>query len=94
MKYSVVVPQPSAKRMKKGKVVIVRESGWEIFPTETHEIDAHIGKFEFEVDDSFEYIYDTSKIDGDVFNVYVEFSNDNGSRKEQFYLVPMRSTLG
>jgi len=91
MKYQVIVPKPSAKRMKKGKIVIELENGWEVYPRKIYDIDADIGKFEFEVGDSFEYIHDTSVIDGDTFNVYVEFSNDVGSRTERAYLVPMKN---
>ena len=90
MKYQVTIPKPSAKRMKKGKVVIVLENGWEVYPRNVYDIDANIVTFDFEVGDSFEYIHDTSVTDGDTFNVYVEFSNDSCSRIERAYLVPMK----
>jgi len=87
-KYKVVVPRPSAKRMKNGKVVVELSSGWEVYPREIYDIDVNIGIFEFEVSDSFECIHNTTVTDGDVFNVYVEFSNDGDTRRERVYLVP------
>lgn len=77
--------------MKKGKIVIQLENGWTNYPPKVYDIDSDVGNFEFEVGDSFEYIYDTSVIDGDTFNVYVEFTNDKGSRTEKLYLVPMKN---
>lgn len=90
MKYQVAIPKPSAKRLKKGILVITLESGWEVYPSRTYDLVPEQASFEFEVEDPFDYVYDTSVIDGNVFNVYVEYSNDSGSRKEKYSLVPMR----
>ena len=90
MKYQVVIPRPSAKRMKRAVLIISRESGWETFGNKVFDVDLSKSSFEFEVDDSFEYIEDTTCNDGFVFDVCVEFSNDSGSRKEKFHLVPMK----
>ncbi len=76
--------------MKKGKIIVDKGDGWVGYAPQIYEINADIGKFEFEVADDFEYRYDTSTIDGPTFDVTVEFSNDSGSRTERFRLVPMK----
>ena len=90
MKYQVVIPKPKAKRLKHGKLLVSMNSGWEVDPTKTYEIHLNQTSFEFEVGDDFEYVHNTSWIDGSTFDVVVEFTNDNESRKETYRLVPTK----
>jgi hypothetical protein len=90
MKYQVTIPKPSAKRLKNAKLVIESSDGWVAYKPEIYDLIPNQTSFEFEVADDLDYQYDTSVIDGPTFNVYVEFSNDVGSRQEKINLVPMR----
>lgn len=93
-RYEVMVPPPSAKRMLgNGKLVVVLHDGWEgdqlvqVEPTE-NATSAQPGLATFEIPDRYEWSRSTSIIDGWSFDVYVEWSNNTGSRKQRFDLVP------
>jgi len=89
MKYIVEIPQPSAKRLKHVKLTIELSDGWVAYKPRVYDL-TNQTSFEFEVDDDFDYLRETSVIDGPNFDVYVEFSNDSGSRKEKIHLTPKR----
>lgn len=91
MKYSVAIPRPSAKRLKNVNVVVETCEGWAGCGFKrNYPIDADQVSFEFSLPEEFEYVYTTSVIDGSTFNVYAEYSNDKGSRKETISLVPIK----
>jgi hypothetical protein len=88
MKYKVIIPPPKAKRMNEHKKVVVEYSGGfdGYYYQKIHLLKPHEYTFEFEISKGIDYIYDSSTMDGDYFNVYVEYSNE--SRSERIYLVP------
>jgi hypothetical protein len=97
MKYSVVVPAPSAKRMRgSGKLIVTYNEGWDGIrditygPKETTVMEIEGADAEFEVPDKYEWIGSTSILDGFSFTVKVEYSNKTGSRKEEHVLVPKK----
>lgn len=88
-KYRVVIPPPKSKRMEKNKnLVIVLDFGWEGGMKKNYDLKQEDYFFEFEVAKEFEYCYNTTCTDGCNFDVYVEYQNDTGSRKETYSLVP------
>ena len=90
MKYQVDIPTPSAKRLKNIKLVVESSDGWMGYPTKTYALEPGVTTFEFEVANEFEHVFSTSMSDGPIFYVYVEFSNDIGSRVERTYLTPKK----
>ena len=91
IKYAVSIPRPSANRMKgTGKIYVNCGSGWDFGPIKEYPLNPDQAEFEFEVDSSYEWINATSTNDGPVFDVYVEYINSTGSRKEKFTLVPRK----
>jgi hypothetical protein len=90
MKYQVTIPKPSAKRLKNAKLVIESSDGWVAYKLKIYDLAPNQTSFEFEMPDDVDYQYDTDWIDGSTFNIYVEFSNDIGSRQEKVNLVPMK----
>jgi hypothetical protein len=94
MKYKVFIPLPKAKRMVKQdkKVVLEFIDGFDGCKREkVYLLKPHKLEFEFEVPNGVDYIYNTSTIDGSYFNIFVEYSNESGSRTEKMLLVPSRA---
>lgn len=89
-KYRIVIRPPSAKRMVKCEVIVTRHHGW--LETNIYPVEAGSTEFEFEVNDQYEWIHTSGKVDGDSFSVEVEYTNFTGSRKECYQLVPEKIT--
>lgn len=90
MKYRVFIKPPSAKRMAGKKTLFIQAEdgwgqGWKKSVLLTDET-----TYEFDVADDIDYIGETTCVDGMTFNVWVEYENSTGSRKETFQLVPQR----
>lgn len=89
MKCNVVIPKPKASRMdKEKKIVIEKSNGWTCCGRTSHTIPANQQGFEFEIPDDYEYVFNRTMCDGPTFNVWVEYSNESGTRKEKVFLVP------
>lgn len=97
MRYRVMIPKPSAKRMAgNGKLYVWYHHGWtgdalvtyDGFERDEHLLDEGTYQFEFEVPDQYEWVGSTNIIDGWSFSVEVEYSNTTGSRTESKKLVP------
>lgn len=93
MRYRVQLPSPKAKRLKTRKVFLQIESAWgpsggSVPAHELKGVGSEDTSFEFEVDDNVESVLNTTRIDGRTFRVWVEFTNETGSRKEKYQLVP------
>ena len=99
MRYRVVIPSPSAKRLAaNAKIVVTKHTGWEFdelvssFPDyEYHDLEPGTSSFEFEVPDKYAWSYSNSIINGWWFKVELEYSNSTGSRKENYRLVPEKN---
>lgn len=88
MKYRVSIPAPSAKRMAGKKTLRIEAGdgwgqGWKKEYALTDETE-----FEFDIANDTEWIGHTTCNDGMTFNVWVEYANSTGSRKEDIQLVP------
>lgn len=91
VKYKVTIPPPKAKRMLSldKKVMVEFTGGFDGYRREkVYFLKPYKFSLEFEIPNDVEYIYNSSIMDGDHFNVFVEYSNENGSRKERIRLVP------
>ena len=53
-----------------------------------YKIDAKMNSFQFEIPSCYEYFYSGKIIDGNYFDVVLEYSNEAGTRKQQIKLVP------
>lgn len=88
-KWKVDIPLPKSKRMEgTGILVVQRNVGWMGTFYDRYKIGPEFKDAIFEIDSSYEWIGETSTIDGDDFDVYIEYTNSTGSRKESFRLVP------
>ena len=88
-KWKVQIPLPKSKRMEgSGVLVVQRNIGWMGTVYDRYKIGPEFADAIFEIDQSYDWICDTSVIDGDTFDVYIEYTNSTGSRKETARLVP------
>lgn len=88
-KYEILVPPPKAKRCNNIKLIVICGSGWEGSTDKVLECKIESpGLIEFEVPDMYEWIYDTSIMDGNTFELLVEYTNDLGTKKEIIKPVP------
>lgn len=89
MKYLVEVTPPSAKRMEgSGILVVTFEDGWTYGGRKEIPITGSV--VEFEIKDHYEYIKETKVLDGATFDVFVEYSNKDKTRKEVINLKPTK----
>lgn len=105
-RWRIAVTPPKAKRMaKNGKLIIHFSHGWEGGYRKEHDLqdalvqwdnkskELEVGDcniFEFDIDDNYEYIYNTSVSDGDTFELVLEYTNSTNTRKETIKPVPER----
>jgi hypothetical protein len=88
-KWKVQIPLPKSKRMEgTGVLVVARNNGWSGTVYDRYKIGPEFADAIFEIDDCYEWAGTTSIIDGDDFDVYIEYTNSTGSRKESVRLVP------
>lgn len=88
-KYEILVPPPKAKRCKNIKLIVSCGGGWQGSTDEVLEFKIdNPGLFEFEVPDKYEWIYNTSIMDGNTFSILVEYTNDLGDKKQIYNPVP------
>jgi hypothetical protein len=92
MKYSVIIPKAKTSRMNKENktLILTMSSGWTTDVVKKVVLKPEVIHCEFEVPDDFNYIHNTTIIDGKIFKVEVEYSNQSESRKEKLQLVPQR----
>ncbi len=88
--YKVEVPKHSTKRMNKNKLIVIWGDNWNGFKRKEYNLSGCEKDFIFELDDKFEFEGTTSKIDGPIFYVEVEYSNSTGSRKDSEFLIPVK----
>jgi len=91
MKYNVIIPKPSAKRMAANKeIVLTLIDGWtgdikKVFPINENDY-----TFEFEVEEDRYPLYSNPCADGPCFKIEIVYTNKNKSRSEIIELVPMK----
>lgn len=89
-RYSVVIPKSKTKRFNKEPrtIVVTLDGGWVGASKSEYEVQPDQLGFEFEVPDGFEYVWNTSVLDGNVFDVEVIYFNASKSMSETIKLVP------
>lgn len=88
MKWKVLIPEPKAKRLVKRKLIILCYSGWENDKPQVVDLSSDVKEFNFEMNDDRHWAGNTSVMDGPVFRVELEYSNESGSRTERLQLIP------
>jgi hypothetical protein len=88
-KWKVSIPLPKSKRMEgTGVLVVQKNEGWGGTVYDKYKIGPEFVDAIFEVSDEYEWRGASSVIDGNDFDVYIEYTNSTGSRKETIRLVP------
>ena len=91
VKYSVLIPRPTAKRMQgTGTVHVQCSDGWEGGSTDSYPLNPDQTELTFFLPERFVWINENTCSDGSTFDVYVEYKNSTGSRKERLTLVPQK----
>lgn len=89
MRYLAKIQPPKSKRMiGSGVVTIEISDGWNGGYRDSFAIPAEQNVVGFELPPSVEYIGWTRTMDGTTFQIWIDYQNQSGSRKERYHLVP------